>query len=118
MADLPADMVEAAARALHEDVTAFADWTSFADWDTEDEQVRAQCRDMARAFLAAALATGVITDEWRVVGISGTFDTLESARANATYYETGRILPRIDHRTVHSLPSGHVLTSPWVEVSD
>ena len=130
MTDLPADMVEAAARALyvHQDLLRQADWFYL------DESQRAVWVNRAKVALAAALATGEVREAWRVVGEywAATFgdwgpialDVVERRKLAEIQLHDRRDDQRryrnlrIQHRIVHSLPSGHVLTSPWEEVSD
>lgn len=97
--DLPADMVEAAARALAQIMGS--EGYLFAGRHPHREQDREDYRFNAREILAAALATGEVREERGQLAPPGTRDVV-----------------RLVRRTVHSLPSGHVLTSPWEEVSD
>lgn len=140
MVDFSAGMLEAGMRAGidHSDFIKVGAIACSCGWEIAGHPIGAHAAALAflkhqtSAILAAALTVGNAREEWQVAGefmedsfsgwvpeTSDPYDSREDAERDAAKYRTHRDLwrnVRAQHRTIHTFPSGHVLTSPWVDV--
>lgn len=119
--DLSADMVEATAKAIYGQF--ILDGNVDDQWRDLKEGQGYWCNSWARPALAAALATGEVREEWRLVedGVDvWAGPTASRSYVMAAYQRVRQRRPtsHVEHRTVHSFSSGHILTAPWKEVND